>query len=681
MAREKKSKGPVKPKTMFKPYDEATVPDCMPLPTLLRVHKTGAAETPVPKLNRHQQSWIFDVALRNVNLAAMDGTEAKKFYAKVKTDAFDAKPFKHKPNDIKKEVAEEASLAKQITKKSKNGAATGEDDDDDDEGGPASNPDDDEDDEDAGGRASILRGFPKAGWCMSIQKSLSNKRGADLTKRKKTGAADSDAVAPASASALSKIFGLAAYTGRDLFRQERHEEISARSKLLPGSTNAGGKFRKAEAELWAEEDPAKWESAAATEEDVDWEERQKLIPGGIQHMVETLNSSGKFRPHVAIMLLAWLDENNQIRQEWVEAVPEGVHMRQRFDALYPDLTGNAINALHSWAKKPLLDYAAARDAASVPIFPIAADLLDETTPKVLAQIISAFIVESYEAAFGAGDIPWADIANDPDVYYDTAKVKVVFNANGLDAFKGKWHDLAAALASGAGNGSSGFFRKKSLVGDEDEDERAQEELRLENERAEKTHLEQLEKERLENEEKAAENARLKEEHIEKERVEKTRLEQLERERLEEERVEKTRLEQLEKDCLEKERVEKLRREEQKDKERLEKEEKERQEKERLENEEKVRLEKERLENEEKARLEKEAKKADKGGKRKAAEAELEQDDTNPRRTSRARKTPAQAEEERQLKAAATVGKKAKPGYEYVPVTSPQKLKPGRRAAR
>ncbi|KAJ7061924.1 hypothetical protein C8F01DRAFT_1082537 [Mycena amicta] len=200
--------------------------------------------------------------------------------------------------------------------------------------------------------------------------------------------------------------------------------------------------------------------------------------------------------------------------------------------------------------------------------------------------------------------------------------------------------LAAALSSGPGNGSSGFFRKKSLVGDEDEEEWAQEELRLKIEHAEKMCLEQLEKERLENEEKAAENARFKEERIEKEErlekecVEKTHLEQLEKTHLEQ--LEKERLEQLEKDHLEKERVEKLRRKEEQQ-------------------------EKECLENEEKAHPEKEEKRAGKGGKRKAAEAELEQDDSNPRCTSRARKTPAQAEEERQLKAASTVGKKAKPG--------------------
>jgi hypothetical protein len=36
--------------------------------------------------------------------------------------------------------------------------------------------------------------------------------------------------------------------------------------------NAGGKFRKAEALLWAQEDQASWEAAVKAEENVDWAE-------------------------------------------------------------------------------------------------------------------------------------------------------------------------------------------------------------------------------------------------------------------------------------------------------------------------------------------------------------------------------------------------------------------------
>ncbi|KAL7713857.1 Villin [Entamoeba marina] len=111
--------------------------------------------------------------------------------------------------------------------------------------------------------------------------------------------------------------------------------------------------------------------------------------------------------------------------------------------------------------------------------------------------------------------------------------------------------------------------------------------------------EELEKQ-LEEEQKEAE--RLEKE--EAEQLEKERLEKEEAERLEKERLEKEEAERLEKERLEKEEAERL------EKERLEKEEAERLEKERLEKEEaerleKERLEKERLEKEEKERLEKE----------------------------------------------------------------------------
>lgn len=70
---------------------------------------------------------------------------------------------------------------------------------------------------------------------------------------------------------MTKLFGLAAYTGRDKFREDRHDDIYELSKTLPGE-NAGGKFRKAEAMLWAEEDQAQWEAAVADEDGVDWVE-------------------------------------------------------------------------------------------------------------------------------------------------------------------------------------------------------------------------------------------------------------------------------------------------------------------------------------------------------------------------------------------------------------------------
>lgn len=75
---------------------------------------------------------------------------------------------------------------------------------------------------------------------------------------------------------LAKLLGLTAYTGRDKFLEERHDAISEYSKSLPGSINEGGKFRHAEALLWAKEDQASWAKAAAAEDDVDCTEYVSL---------------------------------------------------------------------------------------------------------------------------------------------------------------------------------------------------------------------------------------------------------------------------------------------------------------------------------------------------------------------------------------------------------------------
>lgn len=72
--------------------------------------------------------------------------------------------------------------------------------------------------------------------------------------------------------ALAKLLGLAAYTGHNKFRDDRHEDIHEYSKTLPGNMNSGGKFRKAEAMLWAKEDQPSWGAAAMAEENVEWVE-------------------------------------------------------------------------------------------------------------------------------------------------------------------------------------------------------------------------------------------------------------------------------------------------------------------------------------------------------------------------------------------------------------------------
>lgn len=105
-----------------------------------------------------------------------------------------------------------------------------------------------------------------------IQKVVSNKRAAEKRKTNKKTADASDSIPEVPAHVLSTLFGLAAYSGRDKFRDDRHDEIHAFSKTLPGPANAGGKFRQAEAMLWAKEKQALWEAAAMNEEGVKWAE-------------------------------------------------------------------------------------------------------------------------------------------------------------------------------------------------------------------------------------------------------------------------------------------------------------------------------------------------------------------------------------------------------------------------
>ncbi|KAJ7802971.1 hypothetical protein B0H13DRAFT_651179 [Mycena leptocephala] len=222
--------------------------------------------------------------------------------------------------------------------------------------------------------------------------------------------------------------------------------------------NAGSKFRMAEARLWAKEDHASWE-AVVDDEDVNWKERQRLVAGGFKHMVETIHGTGKFRPLVATVVTAWLDEHGQLQLDWVEAVPEGIRVRQPFEKQYAKLTSDYINAMYAWAEKPLQDFVAARDNSArpaPPVFPVSAEALDDMSPNMVAQTVTGFLVKSYHAVFGSEDIPWTAIASTPDEYYDTVKFDIAFGSKGLEELKStQWHALATTLASGAGEGTSG----------------------------------------------------------------------------------------------------------------------------------------------------------------------------------------------------------------------------------
>ncbi|KAJ7020994.1 hypothetical protein C8F04DRAFT_1274232 [Mycena alexandri] len=245
---------------MFKPYNPSAVPDVMPFPPLGRVSTTKAEHTPVPKLNEYQHSWIFDVTLRGQDLPNMPQGDVKDFFEKVKTDAFEAKAFRHtvQPGDATEEACLPARIASWLAEhpqqannnqSKKKAKKSGDGNDSDAE-------------EDAGARVGLLRGYPKAGWRLFSPTSEEQKKKA--IKRGGTSAEKTDVVAPA--LALAKVFGIATQNGRDKFREEHRDDIRDLSRTLPGA-NAGGNSRKAEAQLWAQEDHEEWAAAATTEKD------------------------------------------------------------------------------------------------------------------------------------------------------------------------------------------------------------------------------------------------------------------------------------------------------------------------------------------------------------------------------------------------------------------------------
>ncbi|KAJ7291879.1 hypothetical protein C8J57DRAFT_1492351 [Mycena rebaudengoi] len=429
----KANKGGPKSKEMFKAYNTADVPDVMPLPVLANVASTKGEETAVPKLNDFQHSWILDVGIRGVDLPSLTGKAASELYDRVKHDVFDAKAFQHtaQPQDTAEEATLAALIADWKKKHPKKAEPCGVDD---------SNVSDNE--EDKGGHAGLLRRYTKSGWHLAIQKVMSNKHTAEKGKRATNLKGDpgepTTTEASATATAMSKLLGLAAFTGHDKFREDHHDEIHKYSKGLAG-VNAGGKFHQAEALLWVKEDQASWDAVAMDTGDVDWTERQKLVANGFKNMVNNLHTSGKFRPFMATMLMAWIDDKGKLNFE-AEAVPRDIHVRQPFEKQYSELVECNVNSMYSWAEKPLKDYVATlKDSSTTPpLFPLTVDALDDVPPKMLAQTVSTFLIASYEAAFGSQDVPWAAIASSPNEYYNTG-LPLRFTATGLtDLKRNKW---------------------------------------------------------------------------------------------------------------------------------------------------------------------------------------------------------------------------------------------------
>ncbi|KAJ7432231.1 hypothetical protein B0H11DRAFT_2260965 [Mycena galericulata] len=680
-----KDKSASKPKENFKPYNPGGVPDVMPFPDLARVATTRGEETAVPKLNEDQRSWILDVGVRGLDLASLNGSAATTIYDKVKMDALEAKAFQHRVRPQDK--AEEAQLSKLIAAwKEKNPAKKGKTNN---QAGGKDEDDDNGDAEDADGRTSLLRGYTKAGWRLAIQKVISNRR-TDTKRKSKPTAETDDSVPQVPAITLSKLFGLAAYSGRDKFRDDRHDEIGA-----------------AEGILWEKEDHASWAAAAAAnDEDVDWVERQKMVASGFKHMVDTLHTSGKFRPFMATMAMGWLNVDGRVHLEWqvvislirayhlqfassrAEAVPKGIDVSETFKKTYPPLAQEFLDSIHDWAKKPLKDYMATlEDSAkgAVAVFPLTVAATDDVTGKELTEILTSFFAESYEAAFGSREIPWATIANEPGVYYDTTKFLFRFTSDGLAHLTlSQRSDMATALASDAGAGSSGFFRKErereAARLRREAEEREREGREREEREAEEREREEHEREKREEREREA--ARLRREVEEREREEHEGREREKREEREREEREREKREEREREAARLRReAEEREREEHEGRKREKREEREREEREREKREEREAEERER--EVERLRCEAEEHEAEgshaeeeeeeevslapkKRGRKRKAELELGPEDTGAAgRPSRARKTPQEAKLDREAKIKAAVRGTGKPRYEYV----------------
>ncbi|KAJ7722579.1 hypothetical protein B0H14DRAFT_3623719 [Mycena olivaceomarginata] len=454
------------------------------------VHKTASTEIPVPKLNRYQRSWLLDVAMHGVDIAGLDESAWKTYREKVKSDAFQEKVFQHVSELADDE--EEARLVGLITdwkqknhdKKNKKDAvdATVE--------------------ADSATRAALLRGYPRAGWHIAIQKVLSNKRTATKSKM-----SNITKPAPVQKDAIAKLLDLTKYSRRDKFKEERRDDIAALAESLPDAINQGAKFRKAEALLWKEENAEEWETAAARiDEDVDWAEsykgrkpakmakngqkqqkeafswfklgtdlyyqglqsgllifppkklsaifdsitmlemRQQTVAEGFKGMVQNLHASKQFRPFAAAMCMGWIDVNGQVNFEWVEAVPDDIPVPDEFKAK----NQRSVQQLYIAQEQ--------KNMEDSPVFTLSQDDFEDLSHKQLVTSISDFLCDSYEFAFGTRQIPWEDITARPQEYYDIDRLPMPLTST-VAFSPTEWHALGGALAAVAGPRTSNLFRK------------------------------------------------------------------------------------------------------------------------------------------------------------------------------------------------------------------------------
>ncbi|KAJ7440437.1 hypothetical protein FB451DRAFT_1191608 [Mycena latifolia] len=129
---------------------------------------------------------------------------------------------------------------------------------------------------------------------------------------------------------------------------------------------------------------------------------------------------------------------------------------ETFRKLNPQLVQQTLNAIH---EEYLATTKGSAKRAS-PVFPLSAEELDDHSHKTLMQVVTKYLEESFDTAFGVGEIPWAEIASQPDKFYDATRFQLGFALTGLtDLSRGEWYELAGTLAANAGAGTLGFFRQ------------------------------------------------------------------------------------------------------------------------------------------------------------------------------------------------------------------------------
>ncbi|KAJ7027250.1 hypothetical protein C8F04DRAFT_1267150 [Mycena alexandri] len=230
-----------KTREMFDAYNEDAVPAIMPFPEVSQVVCSKGAEIAVPRLNKHQRSYLLDVALHDVDLASLSGKAAADFYDGIKSEALKAKAFQHEAQNGDRD--EEARLPQLITawkrekEKNQKTVTSKKSGKLQENGGDGSDAEDDE-----GGRKALLRGraaqklhaAPKMNGNAAPVGASAALVGASAAPA--AASAFSPASSPASAAAVTKLLGIVSRTGRDRFREDRHDEIEEFSRTLPVST-------------------------------------------------------------------------------------------------------------------------------------------------------------------------------------------------------------------------------------------------------------------------------------------------------------------------------------------------------------------------------------------------------------------------------------------------------------